>query len=130
MNATIISHVTQVMDRLDKCIYSAMEEMKDESILWVQWQMLSGYDTPHGEDMHTEIYMSGYMSEESLHAEAKKDSQNTYTLSVGSDAPYAPYVHNGTCKLEGRPFISDALYNNQDKQEKIYLKHLKAMSEK
>ena len=128
MNVQLISHRTTVMNRLGECINSAMNEMKTEAVGWVQEQMLYGYSDPHGKDGHTEIYQSGYMSEQSIKAEAKRDSQNTYTVSVGSDAPYAGYVHNGTRKLKGRPFLDDALAKNTDKQQAIYLKHLAAMN--
>ena len=52
--------------------------MKDESIEWVQEQMLYGYHDPHGPDGHTEIYDTGYMAEKSLKSEVKRDSQNAY----------------------------------------------------
>lgn len=128
MNVKLVSHRTAVMSRLETCIYSAMEEMEKESIEWVQDQILYGYHEPHGKDGHTEIYDTGYLAEQSLQSEAKRDSQNTYTVSVGSTAPYAVYVHNGTHKLKGRPFLTDALEKNQDKMTAIYVKHLSKMS--
>lgn len=128
MNVKFISHKTAVLNRLDSCIYFAMAEMKEESIEWVQEQMLYGYHDPHGPDGHTEIYDTGYMAEKSLKSEVKRDSQNAYTISVGSDAPYAVFVHNGTHKLKGRPFLVDALEKNNDKAKAIYEKHLKKMS--
>ena len=130
MQIKIISHQVNVMKRLESCIYDAMDEMKTESIGWVQEQMLYGYSDPHGKDGHTEIYDTGYMAEQSLHADAKRDSQNTFTVSVGSDAPYAGYVHNGTHKLKGRPFLTDALEKNRGKSEQIYQKHLQRMNSK
>ena len=125
---SVISHRTAVLSRLDSCINSAMREMEKEAVDWVQEQMLFGYHDPHGKDGHTEIYQSGYMSEKSIKAKAQRDSQNTYTLSVGTDAPYGPYVHYGTIKLKGRPFLDDGLAKNVDKQKQIYLKHLKSMN--
>lgn len=135
MNITLISHKVNVLKRLEDCIYDAMDEMVgdgvDDSpiIEWVQNQMLYGYHDPHGKDGHTEIYDTGFMSEKSLRASAKRDSQNTYTISAGSTAPYAGYVHNGTHKLKARPFLVDALEKNNDKAKAIYEKHLKHMSD-
>lgn len=125
---TIVSHRTVVNNKLNNCILDAMKEMEKESIEWVQEQMLYGYHDPHGKDGHTEIYDTGFMAEQSLRSEAKRDSQNAYTLSVGSTASYAKYVHNGTHKLKARPFLTDALEKNKGKQKEIYEKHLKKMT--
>ena len=127
MSVRVISHSTTVLKKLANCMKQAGAHLEKEAVEWVQQQMLYGYSTPHGKDGHTEIYDTGYMAEESISAEAHQDAQNTFTVSVGSSAPYAHYVHNGTYKLEARPFLDDALMAHKEDQKSIYLSYLKAM---
>ena len=130
-NIKLISHRTIVTQKVDNCIKAAQKEMAEAAVEWVQEQMLYGYSDPHGSDGHTEIWWpdhdpsKGPHMADSIQAEVKRDSQNAYTVSVGSDKDYAKYVHNGTHKLKARPFLTDALEKNQDKQKAIYMKYLK-----
>ena len=74
----------------------------------IQEKMLYGYHTPHGEDGHTEILQTGALFD-SIQASAKRQSQNLVTVTASAGTDYASYVHNGTYKLEGRPFITDGV---------------------
>lgn len=74
----------------------------------VQMKMLYGYKDVHGNPPHTEIVDTGRLFD-SITAAVKKASQNVMSVEVGTDVPYAPYVHDGTRKLKGRPFITDGL---------------------
>lgn len=74
----------------------------------VQMKMLYGYKDVHGNPPHTEIVDTGRLFD-SITAAVKKASQNVVSVEVGTDVPYAPYVHDGTRKLKGRPFITDGL---------------------
>lgn len=40
-------------------------------------------------------------------------SSVTATVATGGEADYAIYVHEGTYKMAGRPFLSQALIDNQ-----------------
>ena len=86
----------------DKCAQIAIDA--------VQEQMLYGYHTPHGEDGHTEILDTGALFE-SIRGDVKRQSQNLATVTVSANTSYASYVHQGTSKLEGRPFITDGIDN-------------------
>ena len=126
---TLISHRSEVINKVDSCIKEAQAELQQEAVEWVQEQMLYGYHDPHGKDGHTEIWWpdrkSGQHMADTIKAEAKRDSQNLFTVSVGTPAPYAKHVYYGTHKLTGRRFLSDALEKHQGDQEKIYRKYLK-----
>lgn len=78
-----------------------------------QEKMMYGYHDPHGADGHTEIVDTGKLFD-SMDSRAEKTSQNAYEAVVGSDVPYLKFVHEGTRKLKGRPFITDAMMDNQD----------------
>lgn len=101
------SNATQTMDKLVEVLVEAVRE-----------QMLYGYHTPHGADGHTEIVDTGALYD-SITADWEKQSQNLYSLNVGVPsgsvpAGYVDFVHNGTNKLEPRPFITDGVLNAQE----------------
>lgn len=74
----------------------------------VQEKMLYGYKDVHGNPPHTEIVDTGRLFD-SITAEVSKASQNAVNVVVGTDVEYAQYVHEGTHKLKGRPFVTDGL---------------------
>lgn len=107
---TFQDNSTEVFKRLRWAMDGAAGQLKTELVEAVQEKILYGYNDSHGDDGHTEIVDTGRLFD-SIDAEVKRDSQNTVTVTVGStgDTPYAIFVHNGTRKLKGRPFITDAI---------------------
>lgn len=103
-----------------KALYRAMKEATDQMAVIardaVQNQILFGYKDPHGEDGHTEIVETGRLFD-SINAKVSVASQNTYGVTVGTDVPYAKYVHEGTRKLKARRFIKDGLTKANSKLE-------------
>ena len=120
---TKVSHVDAVFKKLSANAQTCMPLIGQAVVESVQEQMLYGYHTPHGPDGHTEIVDTGRLYD-SIQAEIQQASQNTFTVNVGTDVEYAPYVHDGTSKLEGRPFLRDGALNSAAKQEEIYRAHL------
>lgn len=53
-----------------------------------------------------------------------KGKAEAKTVIIGSNVEYASYVHNGTSKREGRPFLREGIERTKDKMkeqvEKIY----------
>ena len=90
----------------------------------VQYQILYGYNDPHGDDGHTEIVDTGALFE-SIKGDVKRQSQNLYTVTVGTDRPYAVYVHNGTRKLKARRFITDGLARANKEMKDILIAEMK-----
>lgn len=43
---------------------------------------------------------------------------------IGSNKEYAPWVHNGTSRMEARPFLKDAVLNNIPVYQEILAEHL------
>lgn len=107
---TFKDNSVEVFRRMRSAMDGAANQLEGELVEAVQEKILYGYNDPHGDDGHTEIVDTGRLFD-SISAEVKRDSQNTVTVNVGStgDTPYAIFVHNGTRKLKGRPFITDAL---------------------
>lgn len=83
-----------------------------------------GYDEPHvtyihndhGKvntgDTHTAIADTGLL-QQSIDYAIKNNGDNT-VIEVGTPIEYAPYVHEGTYKLHGRPFLKDDISENID----------------
>ena len=115
---------TVVLAQLSSNAQSAMKKMEDVLVEAVQNKMLYGYHTPHGPDGHTEIVDTGKLFD-SIEARAEKQSQNLYTTAVGTNVPYAVYVHDGTYKLAGRPFIKDGVNDAQADIQQIMETNLK-----
>lgn len=117
MAYTFVDNSAEVLRKLRGAIDGVAEQIKEDLVEGVQEKMLYGYNDPHGSDGHTEIVDTGRLFD-SIQAEVKRVSQNTVDINVGAtgETNYAVYVHEGTHKLKGRPFITDGV---QEKREHI-----------
>lgn len=118
MAAKFIDNTAIVLRKIDANALKAMDAVAEVLVEAVQDKMLYGYHTPHGKDGHTEILESGDLFD-SIQAIPHKVSQNTYGARVGSDLNYAGYVHDGTRKLVGRPFIRDGVLDAGDRIREV-----------
>ena len=46
------------------------------------------------------------------------------TVTIGSNMEYAGWVHNGTARMEARPFLRDAIMENMDIWREVIAEHL------
>lgn len=124
-NYTFRSHLDVVMRTLEGNAENACKAVAAIAQEAIQNKILYGYQIPHGKDGHTEIVDTGRLFD-SITAEVEKVSENTWEVAAGAsneagrmeDVSYARYVHEGTEKLTGRPFVRDALMD-EETQEKI-----------
>ena len=100
------------------------QKMADCAVDSVKYQILYGYKDPHGEDGHTEIVDTGALFD-SIKGDVKRQSQNLYTITVGTDRKYAVYVHNGTRYLKARRFITDGINRAREDMEDILRDEMK-----
>ena len=100
------------------------QKMADCAVDSVQYQILYGYKDPHGKDGHTEIVDTGALFD-SIKGDVKRQSQNLYTITVGTDRDYAVYVHNGTRYLKARRFITDGINRARGDMEDILRDEMK-----
>lgn len=112
---TFTDNSAAVLRRMITATDSAAAELEKDLVEAVQEKILYGYNDPHGEDGHTEIVDTGRLFD-SIEAQVKRVSQNTADIRVGAtgDTPYAVYVHEGTRKLKGRPFIRDGVMEQKE----------------
>lgn len=120
MAYTFKDNSNEVFRRLRGAIDEAADEIKETLVEAVQDKILYGYHDPHGVDGHTEIVDTGRLFD-SIQADTRMVSQNLVETTVGAtgDTPYAIYVHQGTRKLKGRPFITDAINASRQRVREI-----------
>ena len=113
-----------VLNALASATKEGAQKMADCAVDSVQYQILYGYKDPHGKDGHTEIVDTGALFD-SIKGDVKRQSQNLYTITVGTDRPYAVYVHNGTRYLKARRFITDGINRARGDMEDILWDEMK-----
>lgn len=113
-----------ILNALASATAEGAQKMADTAVESVQYQILYGYKDPHGKDGHTEIVDTGALFD-SIKGDVKRQSQNLYTITVGTDRPYAVYVHNGTRYLKARRFITDGINRARGDMEDILRDEMK-----
>ncbi len=113
-----------VLNALASATKEGAQKMADCAVDSVQYQILYGYKDPHGKDGHTEIVDTGALFD-SIKGDVKRQSQNLYTITVGTDRDYAVYVHNGTRYLKARRFITDGINRARGDMEDILRDEMK-----
>jgi HK97 gp10 family phage protein len=113
-----------VLNGLHSATKEGAQKMADCAVDSVQYQILYGYKDPHGDDGHTEIVDTGALFD-SIKGDVKRQSQNLYTITVGTDRKYAVYVHNGTRYLKARRFITDGINRARGDMEDILRDEMK-----
>lgn len=117
-NVRFVDNSDIILKKVASNCQEAMEMVGELLVDAVQEKILYGYNDPHGNPPHTEIVDTGALFD-SIDAEATRASQNAFEVSVGAGVSYAGYVHNGTYKLKGRPFITDAVMDSREKIKSI-----------
>lgn len=107
-NVIFKDHTSAILRKLQGNLEATARAIAGVAEEAVQWQMLWGYNDAHGNPPHTEIVDTGRLFD-SITASVNRVRGFYYHVVVGTDVPYAMYVHDGTYKLKGRPFITDCL---------------------
>ena len=107
-----------ILRRVAQNSQAAMKLVSEMLVEAVEEKILYGYKDVHGNPPHTEIVDTGRLFD-SIEADVSRDSQNAFTVSVGANTPYAVYVHEGTYKLKGRAFITDAVMGKKNEVQSI-----------
>lgn len=113
-----------ILNALASATAEGAQKMADTAVESVQYQILYGYKDPHGKDGHTEIVGTGALFD-SIKGDVQRQSQNLYTITVGTDRKYAVYVHNGTRYLKARRFITDGINRARGDMEDILRSEMK-----
>lgn len=89
----------KVIDKLHDNLPAAMDAMGIKAVNLILWQMQQGYGKP--------IRQTGDLQRSITYA------VDDNVLTVGTNLEYGIYVHDGTRKMDGRPFIRDGIYPQQ-----------------
>ena len=103
----------------------ALTAMGIKAVALIVKQMQSGYHDPHPTrdsqgrptgGTHTDIRFTGeLMRDVNFEVEASAPD----TVDVGNSLGYAPYVHEGTYKLKGRPYIKDGVEKGKAELQRV-----------
>lgn len=117
-NVRFVDNSDVILRRVASNSQAAMKAVSEMLVEAVEEKILYGYKDVHGNPPHTEIVDTGRLFD-SIEADVSRDSQNAFTVSVGANTPYAVYVHEGTYKLKGRAFITDAVMGKKKEVQSI-----------
>ena len=117
-NVRFVDNSDVTLRRVASNSQAAMKAVSEMLVEAVEEKILYGYKDVHGNPPHTEIVDTGRLFD-SIEADVSRDSQNAFTVSVGANTPYAVYVHEGTYKLKGRAFITDAVMGKKNEVQSI-----------
>lgn len=103
MSVTALNNTAAVMRRIERNFKAAVAAAGQEYVSMTVKQMQSGYDRP--------IWRTGDLQRD---VRAKVDAEDM-SVTVGNTLEYAAYVHDGTSKMAGRPYLRDAVLSESAK---------------
>ena len=103
------SRLPDFLSRLD--LPAAAQAMGKAAVSAVRAQMLEGYERP--------VYRTG-----ALHNNVSFVLHGC-TVTIGNTLPYAIPVHDGTCRMAGRPYLADGILNHADALQQAALETLR-----
>lgn len=140
-NVQLTDNSEQVLSQLDANKKAALLALGAKAVGLIVNQMETGYHTPHKNRAHGKKYINVFGQK--LKNDAFVDSDGgthtairdtgelmrdvSYeversgkdTVDVGNSLEYGIFIHEGTSRLESRPYIRDALNNGADALEKV-----------
>ena len=109
---TFTSNKAAVQRQMEANIDRALTAVGEEAVGKVKKQMKHGYDKP--------IHKTGTLEGSIAHKRVSSRSE-----AVGTNVKYATFVHEGTSRMKGRPFLKDGILNNQKRLVKVAAETLK-----
>ncbi len=97
---------------MQRNVRAALSAMGEEAVGATVKQMQNGYGKP--------IRQTGNLMGSIAHAQS-----DDMTEDVGTNVEYAPFVHEGTRKMAGRPFLRDGIAGAQDRLQRVAEAYLK-----
>lgn len=129
-------HAEAVLAQMDANVERALTAMGIKAVGLIVRQMESGYTTPHKNRTHGTTSDGGTHTAIRETGDLMRDvsyevgNSGAGTVDVGNSLEYGVFVHEGTSRLESRPYIRDALTNGAEELQRVASAYLKmGMSE-
>lgn len=114
MQIKIVNHAPQALSQMQGNIKAALNAMGLKAVGMIREQMISGYGKP--------IRQTGNLIRDVNHA---VENHAEKTVDVGNGLYYAPFVHEGTSRMAGRPYITDAISGGAEELKQVAAQYLK-----
>ena len=115
-----IDNSKEVLKQMNDNADRALNAVGIKAVNLILWQMRQGYGRPIRQtgDLQRDVSFA-------VHPDEK-------AVDVGNTLEYAPFVHDGTRKMQARPYISDALTSRENQRTvmRVYEQYLKRGFEK
>lgn len=129
-------HSDAVLAQMDANVERALTAMGIKAVGLIVRQMESGYTTPHKNRAHGTTSDGGTHTAIRETGDLMRDvsyevgNSGAGTVDVGNSLEYGVFIHEGTSRLESRPYIRDALTNGAEELQRVASAYLKmGMSE-
>ena len=129
-------HSEAVLAQMDANVERALTAMGIKAVGLIVKQMESGYTTPHKNRTHGTTSDGGTHTAIRETGDLMRDvsyevgNSGAGTVDVGNSLEYGVFIHEGTSRLESRPYIRDALTNGAENLQQVASAYLKmGMSE-
>ena len=113
-NAEWIDHRAEVLKQLNENKSRVLYAMGIKSVGLINQQMKGGYGRPIQET-------GDLMRDVNFQVERSKPD----TVDVGNSLEYASFVHEGTRKMQARPYIRDAIHGGIDQIQAVAEQEMK-----
>lgn len=129
-------HSEAVLEQMDANVERALTAMGIKAVGLIVKQMESGYTTPHKNRAHGTTSDGGTHTAIRETGDLMRDvsyevgNSGAGTVDVGNSLKYGFFIHEGTSRVESRPYIRDALTNGSEELQRVASAYLKmGMSE-
>lgn len=106
VKVTLIDNSDKVLAQLEGNKEAALNAIGIKAVNLILWQMRQGYGKP--------IRQTGDLQRD-VSYEVNNSAPDT--VDVGNTLKYGPYVHDGTPKMDARPYIRDGLIGDDHKKQ-------------
>lgn len=106
VKVTLVDNSDKILAQVETNKKAALEAMGVKAVNLILWQMRQGYGKP--------IRQTGDLQRD-MSYEVGNSSPDT--VDVGNTLKYGPYVHDGTSKMPGRPYVRDGLTGESHKKQ-------------
>lgn len=111
---TVTDHSAEVLAQMSRNVKTALTAMGAEAVALTVDKMQTGYGAP--------IRKTGNLQRDVQFA---LENSAPNTVDVGNTLEYGPFVHDGTSRMKGRPYLYDAVMEGRPRLQAVSAQELK-----